>query len=316
MPERPSIPAEIQRQILIESGHRCAVCGAGCPLERAHIIPWHRSKEHKAEDLICLCASCHERADQERWGEKALREYKQRPWIMRNYEKLISSLEPTTEVELTINMELSQFDDQQQRWLQYALAAFLDISPHDIRVVSVKKSNSVTVTIELPAKSVEKLLYAYNNEDPELLLYLHHLNIMKVAAQIPPPKNVQSRTSKIRSAGSFKEIPELLLTLLKSFSLTFHVQGASDLNQLKSINVPWGDREVVIYVFRRENGIEVYTRELELVGKSLVIVGNEELRCEFFEDDTTEGMKASGFMEIDDADKIGLDSDLKAGIAD
>jgi formylglycine-generating enzyme required for sulfatase activity len=85
MPDRPSIPAEITRQILVESGHRCAVCGANCPLERAHIIPWHKSKEHKAEDLICLCASCHERADLEKWGEKTLREYKQRPWVVRQY---------------------------------------------------------------------------------------------------------------------------------------------------------------------------------------------------------------------------------------
>jgi sulfatase modifying factor 1 len=83
MQNRPSIPAEITRQILTESGHRCAVCGANCPLERAHIVPWHRSKQHKAEDLICLCASCHERADLEQWGEATLREYKARPWVHR-----------------------------------------------------------------------------------------------------------------------------------------------------------------------------------------------------------------------------------------
>src|ERR1700730_2195984 len=80
---RPAIPADIVRAILFESGHRCAVCGASCPLERAHIIPWHKSKVHKAQDLICLCASCHERADLEKWGEKALREYKKRPWVLR-----------------------------------------------------------------------------------------------------------------------------------------------------------------------------------------------------------------------------------------
>jgi formylglycine-generating enzyme required for sulfatase activity len=86
MPSRPSIPADMTRQILIESGHRCAVCGAHCPLERAHIIPWHKSKEHKAEDLICLCASCHERADLEEWGENTLREYKRTPWVLRQYQ--------------------------------------------------------------------------------------------------------------------------------------------------------------------------------------------------------------------------------------
>lgn len=83
MPMRPSIPAEIERHILTESGHQCAVCGASCPLERAHIVPWHRSKQHNAEDLICLCALCHERADLEQWGEATLREYKARPWVHR-----------------------------------------------------------------------------------------------------------------------------------------------------------------------------------------------------------------------------------------
>ena len=85
MSDRPSIPAEIERKILIECGHRCAVCGTSIPLELAHIIPWHKSREHKAEDLICLCANCHELADKEKWGEKTLREYKQRPWVIRQY---------------------------------------------------------------------------------------------------------------------------------------------------------------------------------------------------------------------------------------
>ena len=83
MSERPSIPAEVVREILVESGHRCAVCGAGLPLERAHIIPWHKSRMHRAEDLICLCANCHQRADLEGWSEKTLREYKLRPWVVR-----------------------------------------------------------------------------------------------------------------------------------------------------------------------------------------------------------------------------------------
>ena len=83
MPDRPRIPADIERQILVESGHRCAVCGTPIPLERAHIIPWHQTKEHKLDDLVCLCANCHGRADKERWGEKTLRMYKERPWIFR-----------------------------------------------------------------------------------------------------------------------------------------------------------------------------------------------------------------------------------------
>jgi len=95
MSNRPAIPAGITREILLESGHRCAVCGTPCPLERAHIIPWHKSREHKAEDLICLCANCHERADKEKWGEKTLREYKRRPWVLRQYRTDKSNMDVT-----------------------------------------------------------------------------------------------------------------------------------------------------------------------------------------------------------------------------
>jgi len=57
MGNRTSIPAEIERKILVECGHRCAVCGARTPLEFAHIRPWGKSKEHRVENLICLCAN-------------------------------------------------------------------------------------------------------------------------------------------------------------------------------------------------------------------------------------------------------------------
>ena len=84
MPQnRPRIPADVERQVLIEAGHRCAVCGAELPLERAHIIAWSRSKDHSAANLLCLCANCHGRADTENWGEETLRQYKQRPWVIR-----------------------------------------------------------------------------------------------------------------------------------------------------------------------------------------------------------------------------------------
>jgi len=84
MPQnRPRIPADIERQVLIEAGHRCAVCGSELPLERAHIIAWSRSKDHSAANLLCLCANCHGRADSEDWGEAILRQYKQQPWVIR-----------------------------------------------------------------------------------------------------------------------------------------------------------------------------------------------------------------------------------------
>ncbi len=91
MPKRPAIPLETVRQILIESGHRCAVCGIPTPTELAHIVPWCKSRDHKPENLVCLCANCHGQADGEEWGEKTLREYKAKPWVLRQFDSKSSS---------------------------------------------------------------------------------------------------------------------------------------------------------------------------------------------------------------------------------
>ena len=177
MPDRPSIPAEIARKILIESGHRCAVCGTPCPLERAHIVAWHKSGEHKVEDLICLCANCHQRADLEEWGEKTLREYKRKPWVLRQCQNMDDVSEPPRAVVLTINMDLERFDEKSQRWLQHAIAGFLEISPTDVRITSIEK-DSVRATIELPIQSVWWLLSAYRGNSSELFKYLHPLVLL------------------------------------------------------------------------------------------------------------------------------------------
>jgi hypothetical protein len=176
MPSRPSIPAHITREILIESGHRCTVCGASCPLERAHIIPWHKSKDHKAEDLICLCASCHERADLEQWGETTLREYKRRPWILRQDIKLSA----VTRLRLTIDMELDQFDDSQQRFLKYAIAGFLGISPETVKIVSAEEANSINVVIELPRRYAAQLLHRSKSANTLLAEYLLPMSLLKI----------------------------------------------------------------------------------------------------------------------------------------
>src|SRR5437773_254172 len=140
MSTRPAIPVAIRRKVLVESGHRCAVDGTPCPLETAHIVPWHISQEHKAADLICLCANCHERADREKWGEQQLREYKVRPSVSRQFERSDDQLQ-MTRVELTIDMDLSEFDELHERLLQHALALLLNISPNAVRIIAKDRTN-------------------------------------------------------------------------------------------------------------------------------------------------------------------------------
>jgi hypothetical protein len=76
---RPSIPEAIKRDILIEAGHRCAIptCKNSANIDLHHIVPWEKSKEHKAENLIALCPNCHRLAHDGSIDKKSLLKYKE-----------------------------------------------------------------------------------------------------------------------------------------------------------------------------------------------------------------------------------------------
>lgn len=74
---RPAIPMEIQRAVLIEAGHKCAIPSCRHPrVEIHHIIPWAKSKKHEYENLIALCPNCHTRVHDGDIDRKALVKYK------------------------------------------------------------------------------------------------------------------------------------------------------------------------------------------------------------------------------------------------
>ncbi len=75
---RPAIPRQLERDVLVEAGHRCAIptCKQ-TPVEIAHINPWETVREHTFDNLIALCPNCHDRYDKK--GEidrKAMLQYK------------------------------------------------------------------------------------------------------------------------------------------------------------------------------------------------------------------------------------------------
>ncbi|MGW2541642.1 HNH endonuclease [Kitasatospora sp. NPDC001574] len=80
MPEgRPPIPAELERRVLVEAGHRCAIptCRQH-PVDIEHIVDWARVKRHEFENLIALCPTCHRRKGNgpNQIDRKSLRQYK------------------------------------------------------------------------------------------------------------------------------------------------------------------------------------------------------------------------------------------------
>ncbi|MGC4895470.1 HNH endonuclease signature motif containing protein [Micromonospora sp. DT31] len=80
MADRPPVPAELERRLMIEAGHRCAIptCRAVGPLQIEHIRDWHQVRQHNFENMIVLCANCHGRKGNRRGqiDRKSLYQYK------------------------------------------------------------------------------------------------------------------------------------------------------------------------------------------------------------------------------------------------
>jgi uncharacterized protein DUF3298/HNH endonuclease len=77
--DRPPIPADLRRQVLVEAGHRCAIHTCKHPeVDVHHIIPWEKCRAHDYGNLIALCPNCHRRADAGEIDRSSLRLYKAR----------------------------------------------------------------------------------------------------------------------------------------------------------------------------------------------------------------------------------------------
>jgi hypothetical protein len=74
---RPDIPAQMEREVLIEAGYRCAMprCGQ-TEITIDHIDDYAKVQEHRFDNLIVLCANCHLRKTQGKIDRKALQQIK------------------------------------------------------------------------------------------------------------------------------------------------------------------------------------------------------------------------------------------------
>jgi hypothetical protein len=74
---RPAIPKALERQVLVEAGHRCAIptCRQ-IPVEIHHIEPWSKVHKHEFDNLIALCPTCHARCDSGQIDRLSVLQYK------------------------------------------------------------------------------------------------------------------------------------------------------------------------------------------------------------------------------------------------
>lgn len=74
---RPAIARQLERDVLVEAGHRCAIPACHqVPVEVAHIKPWRTVREHTFDNLIALCPTCHALYDKGEIDRKAMLQYK------------------------------------------------------------------------------------------------------------------------------------------------------------------------------------------------------------------------------------------------
>jgi hypothetical protein len=80
------IPIEIRRQVLLESGHVCAIPTCQFPAtEFAHIEPYSKIKKHEASNIIALCPNHHHLFDQKKAiDRKAMKAYKLKLQFLNN----------------------------------------------------------------------------------------------------------------------------------------------------------------------------------------------------------------------------------------
>lgn len=180
MSNRPSIPIEIQREVLFEARHRCAVCCEPTPLERAHILPWNKSRDHSAGNLIALCANCHSRADKEKWGAEYLRRYKNNPCALAARAAPVVTAEQQAIIDMVISSNPDTMTGMQRVRFVSMVAAYAGAHVGEIQLLSVSEANSSRLRLKMPKPIAAKILSGFKHRDPLLAAFLEEFVLLGV----------------------------------------------------------------------------------------------------------------------------------------
>jgi WD40 repeat protein len=173
MSDRPAIPIETQRQVLLQARHRCAACCEPTALEKAHIIPWHKTHDHSESNLVALCANCHARSHSENWDKVVLLHYKEHPCALERTRDRLPPM-PTfkrTLVDLVVAADVDEMTETERVRLISVIAAYLDLSISEVRIRSVKPDNSARVRLEMPGRAAERLIDGFREHDSKLFSF-------------------------------------------------------------------------------------------------------------------------------------------------
>ncbi len=202
MSNRPEIPLAIQREVLFEARHRCAVCCEPTPLERAHIDPWGKSQDHSVANLIALCANCHGRADKEKWGEEYLRRYKKQPCALEAHAAPLVSAQQQAIIDMVISCDPDSMTGLQRVRFISMVAAYAGARIGDIQILSVYEANSSRLRLKMPKAVATKLLAGFERRDPLLNAFLDDFVLLRVdSASAAEGSGFSVRTTDITEKG-------------------------------------------------------------------------------------------------------------------
>jgi len=106
---------------------------------------------------------------------------------MRKYEISGEMPRPTILLEITIQMERKELRPDEEQWLHFGLAGFLNIPPSSIAILKKEPANSVRVSMILPEEAGRALLRAFVERDPLLAKFLGPMTV----SQIDVPANAE-----------------------------------------------------------------------------------------------------------------------------
>jgi len=172
MSDRPAISKKVKEELLFECRYRCACDCEPVSLEKAHIDPWCESHDNRPENLVVLCANCHTRADTEKWPQSQLRRFKQQPCALERDRMPPMTSEQKVMVDMILAREPNSLDERQRQQLVYRLAAAVDIRVEAMTLVQLAPSTSSLVRLEMPRSAAERLIEAFQAEDPRLISFL------------------------------------------------------------------------------------------------------------------------------------------------
>ena len=168
MSDRPAIPIEVSEEVLFEARYCCAVCCAPIAVERCHIVPWSTCKDHRAENLVVLCANCHTRSHSEKWPQSRLKRVNEHPCALERDRMPRMSPEQRVLVEAILSCDPEMLNERARLRFLKMLASYLEIDINDMSIVTIEPCNSTRIVIELPETAGRKLEAGVYQQDSRL----------------------------------------------------------------------------------------------------------------------------------------------------